>query len=157
MAHLKSWVWTACVHTLPPTLVSKSETNVQGLRTHTGIVSIHLRGADNHKDLLNGAGCSSLYQVLLYRLMIDETATMGEDAGAEGGLQHSGSNWNRRMSTSTRPAWAATLSDEPPKAVGREMNGWVAAFSKQWIKVAEQRREREEKMLFTHAKQDGVR
>lgn len=53
-------------------------------------------------------------------------------------------------------AWAATLSDEPPKAVGQEMNGWVAAFSKQWIKMAEQKREREEKMLFTNAKEAGV-
>lgn len=48
-------------------IVSKSETNVQVLRTHTDILSIHLGGVDNHKDLLNGAGCSSLYQVLLYR------------------------------------------------------------------------------------------
>lgn len=51
----------------PPTLITKSETNVQGLRTHTDILSIQLGGVDNHKDLLNGAGCSSLYQVLLYR------------------------------------------------------------------------------------------
>lgn len=27
---------------------------------------IHLGGVDNHKDLLNGAGCPSLYQVFLY-------------------------------------------------------------------------------------------
>lgn len=36
--------------------------------THTDMLPIHLGGVDNHKDLLNGAGCSSLYQVLLYRL-----------------------------------------------------------------------------------------
>lgn len=30
-------------------------------------LSIHLGGVDDHKDLLNGAGCSSLYQVILYR------------------------------------------------------------------------------------------
>lgn len=28
---------------------------------------IHLGGVDNHKDLLNGGGRSSLYQVFLYR------------------------------------------------------------------------------------------
>lgn len=72
------------------------------------------------------------------------------------GLQHCGSNWNRRMSTSTRPAWAATLSDEPPEAVWEEMNGWVASISKQWIKVAEQRRKRGGKMLSTSMQQDDV-
>lgn len=35
--------------------------------TRTGTLPIHLGGVDNHKDLLNGAGRSSLYQVLLYR------------------------------------------------------------------------------------------
>lgn len=144
----KSWVWTACVHTSPPTLVPKSETNVRVLRTHTDILSIELGGVDNHKDLLNGAGCSSLYQVLLYRARDRWDCHDGWRCRSGGGLQHSGSNWNRRMSTSTRPAWAATLSDEPPKAAGEEMNGWVASFSKQWIKVAEQRCEREGKMLF---------
>lgn len=88
-------------------------------------------------------------------LMIDETAMMGEDE-EQRGLQHSGSNWNCRMSTSTRPAWAATLSDEPPEAVGEEMNGWVASFSKQWIKAAGQRLEREGKMLFTSLLEDVV-
>lgn len=70
-------------------------------------------------------------------LMIDETAMMGEDE-EQRGLQHSGSNWNRRMSTSTRPGLPPCLMN-PPEAAGEEMNGWVASFSKQWIKVAAQR------------------
>lgn len=127
-----------CSHS-PPTIVPKSETNVQVLRTHTDILSIELGGVDNHKDLLNGAGCSSLYQVLLYRAHDRWDCHDGWRCRSRGGLQHSRSNWNRRMSTSTRPAWAATLSDEPPEAAGEEMNGWVASFSKQWIKVTEQR------------------
>lgn len=35
-------------------------------RAREDTLPIHLGGVDNHKDLLNGAGRSSLYQVLLY-------------------------------------------------------------------------------------------
>lgn len=35
--------------------------------THADTLLIYLGGVDNHKDLLNGAGRSSLYQALLYR------------------------------------------------------------------------------------------
>lgn len=58
--------WTSCVLTSPSTPITKSETDAHVLRTHTR-THTHLGGVDNHKDLLNGGGRSSLYQVLLYR------------------------------------------------------------------------------------------
>ena len=41
--------------------------NAWDTHTHTDTLLIYLGGVDNHKDLLNGAGRSSLYQALLYR------------------------------------------------------------------------------------------
>lgn len=60
--------------------------------------------------------------------VINETAMMGECEGRRG-LQCSGSNWNHRMSPGAGPGQAATLSDEPPEAVGVEMNGRMLSFS----------------------------
>lgn len=52
--------------------------------THTDTLPIHLGGVDNHKDLLNGAGRSSLYQVLLYRPHDKWDCHDGWGWGAEG-------------------------------------------------------------------------
>lgn len=52
--------------------------------THTDTLPIHLGGVDNHKDLLNGGGRSSLYQVLLYRPHDKWDCHDGWGWGAEG-------------------------------------------------------------------------
>lgn len=80
--------------------------------------------------------------------MMNETAMMGEDAGRRG-LQRAISNWNHRMSPSAGPGWAATLSDEPPEAVGVEMNGGTPSFSQHWLEKGEQKQERESKKDLT--------
>lgn len=61
-------------------------------------------------------------------LLINGSAMMGKDEGRRG-LERTGSNWNHGMSAGAGPGWAATLSDEPPEAVGGEMNGWTPSFS----------------------------
>lgn len=52
--------------------------------THTHTQLRHLGGVDNHKDLLNGGGRSSLYQVLLYRPSDKWDCHDGRVWGAEG-------------------------------------------------------------------------
>lgn len=154
---LKSWVWTACVHTSPSTPVTKSKTNVQVLRTHTGILSIYLGGVDNQKDLSNRAGCSSLYQVLLYRADDRWGCNDGRGCRSRGGYtildQIEGAD---RTQAAGQPAGHLVWCS-PPEAVGEETNGRVASFSKQWIKVAERKREREGAMLFFSMRENGVR
>lgn len=61
-------------------------------------------------------------------LLINGSAMMDKDEGRRG-LERTGSNWNHGMSAGAGPGWAATLSDEPPEAVGGEMNGWTPSFS----------------------------
>lgn len=52
--------------------------------THAQALSPYLGGVDNHKDLLNGVGRSSLYQVLLYRPHDKWDCHDGWEWGAEG-------------------------------------------------------------------------
>lgn len=56
----------------------------QDTHTHTQALSPYLGGVDNHKDLLNGGGRSSLYQVLLYRHSDKWECHDGWEWGAEG-------------------------------------------------------------------------
>lgn len=114
--------WTSCDPI--QALVRDKCLHAQDTHTHTHALLRHLGGVDNHKDLLNGGGRSSLYQVLLYR-----PCDKWDCRDGRRGLQCSGSNWNHRMSPGAGPGQAATLSDEPPEAVGVEMNGRMLSFS----------------------------
>lgn len=66
----------------------KSQIQMSKCSGHTDTVPIHLGGMDNHKDLLNGAGRSSLYQVLLYRACDKWDCHDGWGWGAEGLITH---------------------------------------------------------------------
>lgn len=95
-------------------------------------LAIHLGGVDNHKDLLNGAGRSSFYQVLLYRPLDKWGCHPGRGWGAEGPTP----SWIQlkplRMSPGAGPGLPATLPDDPPEAVGLEMNVWTPSFPQHW-------------------------
>lgn len=59
-------------------------------------------------------------------LVIDETAMMGEDE-EQRGLQHSGSKWNRRMSTSTEAGLGCHLVWWTPRSCGGG-DEWLSGF-----------------------------
>lgn len=63
-----AWV-SACTYTARPAApIRRSWRQMSERSGHAqeDTLPIHLGGVDNHKDLLNGAGCPSLYQVFLY-------------------------------------------------------------------------------------------
>lgn len=62
-----AWV-SACTYTDLPAAPIRSRRQMSERSGHAqeDTLPIHLGGVDNHKDLLNGAGCPSLYQVFLY-------------------------------------------------------------------------------------------
>lgn len=62
------WV-SACTDTTRPAVpIRKCRRQMSERSGHAqeDTLPVHLGGVDNHKDLLNGAGCPSLYQVFLY-------------------------------------------------------------------------------------------
>lgn len=74
--------WTSCDPI--QALVRDKCLHAQDTHTHTHTLLRHLGGVDNHKDLLNGGGRSSLYQVLLYRPSDKWDCHDGRVWGAEG-------------------------------------------------------------------------
>lgn len=102
--------------------------------THTDTLLIYLGGVDNHKDLLNGAGRSSLYQALLYRPHDKWDCHDGWEWGAEGPT----TRWIE-LKPRNEPRRQAELGCHlvwwNPEAVGVEMNGWMPSFSQHWIKT----------------------
>lgn len=62
-----AWV-SVYTHTNCPAVPIRSRRQMSERSGHAqeDTLPIHLGGVDNHKDLLNSAGCPSLYQVFLY-------------------------------------------------------------------------------------------